>query len=86
MRDKFTISYVNENSEEIRLSISELNIHLNNEQTLTISSSYRQRHNGITISDHSFSNEVHRAYSLLQVTPCACNIIEVHSSKELCKN
>ena len=84
MKNNITVSYVNENNEQIKLSLSEINIHLVNEQVLTISSSHRQSDSGIAISDHSNSNEIDRAYALLQVTPCACNVIEVNT--ELCKD
>ena len=85
-RNNVTVSYINESGQEIRVSIAELNIHLENEQTLTISSSLRQSEKAITISDHSVNDEDLREYSVLQVTPCACNVIEVSTSKESCKS
>lgn len=85
-RNDVTVSYINENGQEVRVSVAELNIHLENDQILTISSSLRQSEKGIAISDHSVNDENRREYSVLQVTPCACNVIEVSASKEHCKS
>ncbi|GAB2647945.1 hypothetical protein [Vibrio panuliri] len=84
--NNITASYVNEDGEEIKISTSELNIHLDNDQILTIANSRRQSGNGISISDHSANDEKRRTYSVLQVTPCACNVIELTSIKELYKH